>query len=221
MANRRMFSKAIVQSSKFLRMPVSARELYFQLGMYADDDGYCEWYPVVQLCSARESDLQTLHSNELVIIFDKDVLLVKDWKVNNLIKSDRYTPSIYVGKYALLEDGTQAEPTVFQSGTQVVPQDRIGKDSKVKVRKVEESASLWSIKKEDFFQELAEANQVPVEFVQSKYQDLVDYCESTGKTYKDYAAALRSWVKKDALKVRMEAYKPNYSRGGVVDARGL
>ena len=40
MAERRMFSKSIVESDAFLDMPVTARLLYFTLGMEADDDGF-------------------------------------------------------------------------------------------------------------------------------------------------------------------------------------
>ena len=40
MAERRMFAKTIVTSDAFLDMPLSARCLYFTLGMLADDDGF-------------------------------------------------------------------------------------------------------------------------------------------------------------------------------------
>lgn len=55
---------------------------------------------------------------------------------------------------------------------------------------------------DDELQVIAERYEVPLSFVKSKYDDLVNYCERTGKTYKDYKAALRNFVKQDALKVR-------------------
>ncbi len=117
MANRRMFSKGVVQSSKFLRMPATSRLLYYDFGMAADDDGYCEWFSVLQMSGAKEQDMQVLEANGFVQIFDRDVLVIRDWKENNLIKSDRYTPSKYLGKYPEFQLGTQAEPQV-----------RLGKD---------------------------------------------------------------------------------------------
>ena len=39
MAERRMFSKSVIGSARFLRMPASSRLLYYDLGMQADDDG--------------------------------------------------------------------------------------------------------------------------------------------------------------------------------------
>lgn len=46
--------------------------------------------------------------------------------------------------------------------------------------------------------------QVPISFVISKLDDLKNYCASNGKTYKDYRAALRNWVKKDSMSLRKE-----------------
>lgn len=39
MAERRMFSKTIIDSDAFLSMPMSTQALYFHLAMRADDDG--------------------------------------------------------------------------------------------------------------------------------------------------------------------------------------
>ena len=40
MAQRRMFSLQVVDTDKFMDMPLSARLLYYELGMRADDDGF-------------------------------------------------------------------------------------------------------------------------------------------------------------------------------------
>lgn len=53
-------------------------------------------------------------------------------------------------------------------------------------------------------QEIAEKYQVPLYFVESKWEDVENYCQSTGKKYRDYVATLRNWVKRDALKIRQE-----------------
>lgn len=44
MAERRMFSRSVVESARFLKMPVSSQNLYFHLVMNADDDGIVEAY---------------------------------------------------------------------------------------------------------------------------------------------------------------------------------
>lgn len=55
------------------------------------------------------------------------------------------------------------------------------------------------------FQEIADRYGVPLSFVVSKYDDMVNWHESTGKTKKDWIATLRNFVKKDALSIRKEA----------------
>lgn len=126
MAERRMFSKKIVGSARFLRLPPTARLLYYDLGMQADDDGVVEAYTVLQMTHADETDLNALVEKGFIRILNEDfVSLIIDWKTNNLIKKDRYRPSFY----ADLLSGTQVEPIWNPSGTQVEPQDRIGKGS--------------------------------------------------------------------------------------------
>ena len=40
MAKRRMFSLDVVDTDRFLDMPATTQNLYFHLGMRADDDGF-------------------------------------------------------------------------------------------------------------------------------------------------------------------------------------
>ena len=47
----------------------------------------------------------------------------------------------------------------------------------------------------------------------------MNYCQSTGKTYTDYFAALRNFVKRDALQIRKEANEHVSKRG--IDARNI
>lgn len=124
MAERRMFSKKIVGSARFLRLPPTARLLYYDLGMQADDDGVVEAFTVLQMTHADEADLNALVEKGLIRILNDDlVTLIIDWKTNNLIKKDRYRPSFYSD----LLSGTQVEPVWNPSGTHLEPQDRIGK----------------------------------------------------------------------------------------------
>ena len=99
MAQRRMFNKSITNSSKFLKMPISSRLLYYDLGMNADDDGFVEHFMVLRMTGATPQDLGVLELNGLIKIFDENVLWIKDWKENNYIRTDRYTPSKYLAVY--------------------------------------------------------------------------------------------------------------------------
>lgn len=96
MAERRMFSKKVIGSARFLRMPPSSRLLYYDLGMYADDDGIVEAFTVMRMTGAVEDDLRVLVAKGFVRVLNDDLVsAIVDWKKNNLIKNDRYTPSIY------------------------------------------------------------------------------------------------------------------------------
>lgn len=135
MAERRMFSKSIINSARFLRMPPSSRLLYYDLGMQADDDGVVEAFTVMRTTGATEDDLRILRSKGFIIVLNEDLVsFIADWKKNNLIKNDRYRPSIYADLLVQIQDGTQVEPAWNQDGTQAEPEVRLGKDSQGKER---------------------------------------------------------------------------------------
>lgn len=128
MAQRRMFSLKVVETDKFLDMPTSAQCLYFHLGMHGDDDGFvASPKRITSMCGCNPDDLRLLASKGFIIPFDSGVCVIKDWKTNNTLKNDRYTPSIYAEEKALL---LAQEPKWIQNGTKMVPQHNITKHNK-------------------------------------------------------------------------------------------
>lgn len=122
MAERRMFAKSVIGSARFLKMPPTSRLLYYDLGMQADDDGIVEAFPVMRLTGATEDDLKVLISKGFVYVLNEDlVTYISDWKRNNLIKKDRYNPSLYRELLVRLNDqkpiGTHMEPGWNPHGT--------------------------------------------------------------------------------------------------------
>ena len=96
MANRRMFSKTVVLSAKFVKLPNEARLLYYNLGVNADDDGVVEALIVLRQSNIKSKWLQVLEDCGFIKILNNDlVTYITDWKKNNNIRKDRYTPSIY------------------------------------------------------------------------------------------------------------------------------
>ncbi len=137
MAERRMFSKRIINTAKFLKMPPSTQNLYFHLGINADDDGIVEAYNVLQTVGATEDDLKILVAKELVQVLNEDlVTYIVDWTENNKLRADRKIDSIYkelllkINPDAkLLESRERADRTSINNGTSNgQPMDRIGKD---------------------------------------------------------------------------------------------
>lgn len=103
MAERRMFAKTIVLSDAFLDLPMSARCLYFTLGMLADDDGFVNApRSIMRQCGASDDDMKILLSKKFVLLFDSGVIVIKHWRINNYLRSDRYTETKYADEKAEL-----------------------------------------------------------------------------------------------------------------------
>lgn len=102
MAQRRMFSRKIIDSARFMKMPISSQLLYFHLGLRADDDGIVEAFNVIKLMGSGEDDLRVLVSKGFVKVLNEDlVTFICDWREHNKIRSDRKIDSMY--KNLLLE----------------------------------------------------------------------------------------------------------------------
>lgn len=122
MAERRMFAKSIISSARFLRMPQTARLLYYDLGMFADDDGVVEAFTVMRTTGADEADLWVLAEKGLIQILDRDELIayITDWHKSNQLRKDRYHQSIYAH---LLPNCEQAEMNGLPDGNQRLPEN--------------------------------------------------------------------------------------------------
>ncbi|MCB2828920.1 conserved phage C-terminal domain-containing protein [Streptococcus dysgalactiae] len=142
MAQRRMFSKDITASDLFVDMPASTQLLYFQLGMEADDEGFIGNAKMLSRAyGANNDDLKLLQAKGFVIMFESGVTVVKDWKINNQIRKDRFKPTIYQAEKSLLNldiNGsyqlgdtlaTKWQPNDNQLGDTLATQYSIGKES--------------------------------------------------------------------------------------------
>ena len=137
-----MFSKTITNSSQFLMMPHSSQNLYFHLGMNADDDGYCEHFAIARMTDSKPDDLKILHAKGFVKVFDDKVLVILDWKENNYLRADRYTPSKYLKLYGQEMMSIPMDTIGIPPVDQCVTQDRIGKDREGKAKKDKGDVSL-------------------------------------------------------------------------------
>ena len=141
MAQRRMFSKSVTNSSDFLMMSQSAQNLYFHFGMNADDDGFCEVFTVMRMTDSKPDDLRALHEKGFIFVVDTKICIVKDWHENNQIRLDRYKASKYFDDpnikqiYASIMEEKIKEIDIYKdllatglpNGNQMAPQDRVGK----------------------------------------------------------------------------------------------
>ena len=92
-----MFSKSVVKTDAFLDMPLSTQALYFHLGMEADDEGFISSpKQVMRSVGASPDDYRVLMAKGLVFTFESGICVIRDWKVNNYLRSDRYKPTQYL-----------------------------------------------------------------------------------------------------------------------------
>lgn len=144
MAERRMFTKKITNSDPFTEMPLSAQALYFHLNMEADDDGFLNNPKKVQRSiGASEDDLKLLIAKRFILTFEKGIIVIKHWRMHNLLRKDRYNETQYMEEketLVLQADGSYTEKppelpvaTKWQpNGNQMATQYSIVKDSIVK-----------------------------------------------------------------------------------------
>ena len=103
MAERRMFAKTIVLSDAFLDMPMSARCLYFTLGMLADDDGFVNSpKSIMRQVGASIDDMNILLARKFILAFESGVIVIKHWRIHNYIQKDRYKGSKYIEEKSTL-----------------------------------------------------------------------------------------------------------------------
>lgn len=148
-----MFSMNIINSARFLKMPIDAQCLYFHLGIRADDDGIVEAFNVIRLIGSNEDNLKVLEAKEFIRILNEDlVTFIVDWKEHNLIRADRKKESVYIkllkddslkrnvdgsAGNCLTSDGQVTDKCPHRIGEVRLGKERLGKDniSKQSLRK--------------------------------------------------------------------------------------
>ena len=132
MAERRMFAKTIIDSDAFLDMPMSARLLYYDLAMRADDDGFINSpKKIMKFIGATNDDMNILIMRKFIIPFDNGVVVIKHWRIHNYIRKDTYNETAYKEEKSMLElDENKAYRMSSQlSVDEPLTQVRLGKDS--------------------------------------------------------------------------------------------
>lgn len=194
MAERRMFAKSIVLSDAFLDMSLSARCLYFTLGMLADDDGFVgNPKSIMRQCGASQDDMVTLLQKRYVLTFESGVIVIKHWRMNNYLQNDRHKSTTYLEELSTLEIDergayTEKKNAMYTECIQNVYTDKnsidknsIGKNNIFRPPTVDEVKAYCDER----------GNSVDA-------QSFVDFYESKGwmigkNKMKDWKAAVRTW----------------------------
>lgn len=139
-----MFTLDIVDSDAFLDMPLSTQALYFHLAMRADDDGFIgSAKKIARTLGVADDDMKVLLAKRFVLPFQSGVMVIKHWRMHNLIRHDRHHGTVYKEEKELLaikENGAYTEinskvitlPEVVDkwqpNGNQMATEVRLGKD---------------------------------------------------------------------------------------------
>jgi hypothetical protein len=202
-----MFAKTIVLSDAFLDMPMGARCLYFTLGMFADDDGFVNSpKSIMRQIGAAEDDLKVLVARKFILPFESGIIVIKHWRINNYLRNDRYNATKYIEEKKELvveENGSYTKVENLGIPNSGIPS--IGKDSLVKesiVDSIEPPAKETRHKYGLYNNVLlsdTDLEKLKTEFPDyaNRIERLSEYIASTGKSYKNHLATIRSWAKKD------------------------
>lgn len=203
MAERRMFAKSIVDSDAFIDMPMSARLLYYDLCMRADDDGFVNSpKKIMRMIGATNDDMNILIMRKFVIEFENGVVVIKHWRIHNYIQRDRYKPTNYKEQMDQLEtdeNGSYRKLSApcIQNVSTLDTQDRLGKDRKGKDRLGNSADKPHRPTAEEVRAYCQERkNKVDPE-------QFVDFYASKGwmigkNPMKDWKAAVRTWERSEA-----------------------
>ena len=184
MAERRMVSKTIMQTQKFLRLPLETQALYVHLVINSDDDGIVEAFPVVRMIGASEDSLGLLVIKQFIKPLNQDmVYFITDFNEQNKIRPDRHKPSIHrnlaIQQLGLEVDGSR----LVEPGRVVLELTEEGQavDGQV-TDKCPHSIGKYSIGQ-------GSIDNIP-------YKEIIDYLNSkTGKNYRDNVQKNRSLIK--------------------------
>lgn len=96
MAERRMISKSVFGSDRFLRMSEGAQRLYTHMILNADDDGFVNnTYSIMCQLRVGENMMGELMTGGFVISMNPDLYVIRHWCMQNHIQKDRYKETIY------------------------------------------------------------------------------------------------------------------------------
>jgi hypothetical protein len=221
-----MFSLDIVDSDDFLDMPISSQNLYFHLGMRADDEGFLG-SPKKVLREVRGStdDIKLLSVKNYIIIFQSGVIVLTHFNINNYIPNDRFKPTVYQDEkkqvklkkitnnkkdrrqiYTLINGKMHVPHTdciqdVYESDTKCIPS--IVEYSKVEYSKVKKnilsSKNSINLLVDDLFSLWNETSEQKIKKTTSSYRKAFEKCIK--KLVKEYGIKESENIKQEFTKL--------------------
>lgn len=152
MAERRMFSRKLMEEDAFLTLPAKSQLCYVHILLQADDDGFVDRIQAIRrILGGRERDIRELIDRGYLIEFPGGVAAVTHWRIHNRVRRDTYTPTKYTrelaqldvdpsGAYRLRPDAVTDPSHPCHTGKERSGKDRSGEERKAALRR--EAAAL-------------------------------------------------------------------------------
>lgn len=196
-----MFDRAIIDTDRFMDLPVSAKALYFLLGMEADDEGFVSPRKVLRVHGGTDDDVKVLIAKGFLIPFESGVVVITDWNKNNWLDSRRVRSTEYKKEremLALTDDHTY----VLSNGLA----DAKPVQKRIEEKRTEESSKVEKSRHGDLknvFLSVEEYDKLTGRYGRSAIASLIGelstYMASSGKRYKDHYATLLNWAKRKGV----------------------
>lgn len=214
-----MFAKTIVLSDAFLDMPPTARCLYFTLNMLADDDGFVNNpKSIMRQSGSTEDDMKLLIAKKFLIPFESGVVVIKHWRINNYLRSDRYSETQFIEE--------KSELTIDDKGVYTEPDCVYGIPTGIPTGRQEVSTGKVSIGKDKYIDTNVSICQTE-RTVHSDIQSIVDAwnslsavgispvssMSSTSKRYKSISARIREYGVDSVLKAIENVRESEFLQG--------
>lgn len=194
-----MFDKAIIETDNFLNVSMSAKALYFLLGMEADDEGFVSPARVLRLYGGEMGDIKNLVDTGLVIPFKSGVLVITHWNENNYLDKNRIKPTQYQEEKEMLILTDNKKYVLNACSTR-------GEESRGEENSIEESRRKALALKSKF------SEFENVKLTEEEYSKLVErlgeqntrilieelggYLASTNKRYSSHYATILNWARR-------------------------
>ncbi len=186
-----MFDRAIIDTDKFMDLPMSGKAIYFLLGMEADDEGFVSYKKVLRIHGGNEDDVKVLVAKGFLIMFPSGVVVVTDWNKNNWLDNRRTRPTEYQTEKSLLTL-TEEKMYVLSDGlASAVPVERRIEEKSI----VEKYGELKNV----------QLTEDEITKLRSKYgksatnhliEELSTYMGASGKKYRSHYATILNWARR-------------------------
>lgn len=199
-----MFDKAIIDTDRFMDLPMSAKAIYFLMGIEADDEGFVSPKKVLRVHGGNEDDVRVLITKGFLIPFDSGVVVITDWNKNNWLDSRRIRSTEYKREKSMLAL-TEDKTYVLSDGLALVkPEERSIEEKRVE-QKPDSRSAFGEMKNVRLTAE--EYEKLSARYGRSATNHLIEelstYMAAQNKRYASHYATLLNWAKrKGTLEVK-------------------